>query len=225
MPDPVQRVVASILLLLSLPALCAFALWIRLDSPGPALYRGTRIGLGGRRFECYKLRTMRRSPANAPAITSGDDERITAIGRRLRRLRIDELPQLWNVVRGDMRLVGPRPETPEFVDPADPIWHRVLSVRPGIAGLAQLVFADEARLLAMPDAHATYRRDIQPRKLAIDACYVAHRSGSLDAWIIARTITVLVGRPATIDEVRRRAGCASRIPGPEATRPSLTTVG
>jgi len=207
MPDVIQRPLALAMLLLCLPALFVLALLIRLDSPGPALYRGTRVGLGGRRFECYKLRTMRQSPADAPAITSADDQRITRVGRRLRDLRIDELPQLWNVVRGDMRLIGPRPETPEFVDPLDSRWHQVLSVRPGIAGLAQLVFADEGRLLATADPDATYRQEIQPRKLAIDACYAARRSGSLDAWIVARTITVVAGRPATIDEVCRRAGC------------------
>jgi lipopolysaccharide/colanic/teichoic acid biosynthesis glycosyltransferase len=210
MPDPIQRLAACVLLLLSLPLLCASAVLIRLESPGSALYRGTRIGLGGRRFGCYKLRTMRRTPAGSPAITSADDTRITAVGRHLRRIRIDELPQLWNVIVGDMRLVGPRPEAPEFVDLDDPTWQRVLSVRPGIAGLAQLVFADEARRLTTSDPDATYRRDILPRKLAIDACYVARRSRSLDAWIIARTVAVLFGRPATIDEVRRRADCVHR---------------
>jgi lipopolysaccharide/colanic/teichoic acid biosynthesis glycosyltransferase len=207
MPDVLQRTIAAVLLALSLPALCLFALLIKMDSPGPALYRGARVGQGGRTFDCYKLRTMKRSRAGASEITSADDQRITNIGRRLRRLRIDELPQLWNVVRGDMRLVGPRPETPELVDLSDPAWGLILEVQPGIAGLAQLVFADEARLLGTSDPEGTYRREIQPHKLAIDTCYAAHRSAALDVWILWRTITVLLGRPASTDEVWTRAGC------------------
>jgi lipopolysaccharide/colanic/teichoic acid biosynthesis glycosyltransferase len=210
MPDMIQRSIAAIVLVLSLPALGVLALLIKLDSPGPALYAGTRIGLGGRRFDCYKLRSMRWTGADSLMLTSANDPRITNIGRRLRRLRIDELPQLWNVVRGDMSLVGPRPEAPELVDPEDPVWRRVLAVRPGIAGLAQLAFADEARLLATPDPATTYRREIQPHKLAIDSCYAAHRSVALDTWILLRTLAVLLGHPATIDEVRRRAGCVEQ---------------
>ena len=207
MPDALQRAMAALLLALSLPALCLLAVLIRIDTPGPALYRGSRVGQGGGTFACYKLRTMRSGGTDPSGLTSANDPRITAIGRRLRRLRLDELPQLWNVVRGDMRLIGPRPESPEFVDLGEAAWRQVLDVRPGIAGLAQLVFADEARLLATPDREATYRNEIQPRKLAIDSCYVAHRSAALDAWIMWRTMTVVLGRPATIEEVRRRAGC------------------
>ena len=207
MPDAIQRAIAALLLILSLPAVCVLAVLIRMGSPGPIFYRGSRIGLRGREFQCYKLRTMRQVAGIQAVITSGDDQRITPLGRRIRRIHLDELPQLWNVLRGEMSLIGPRPEAPELVDTGDPRWQRVLEVRPGIAGLAQLVFADEARWLPSQDPEATYRREIQPRKLAIDSCYVARRSPALDVWIMFRTVTVILGRPATMDEVRRRVGC------------------
>lgn len=208
MPDAIQRAIAALLLILSLPALCVLAVLIRVGSPGPIFYRGSRIGLRGREFQCYKLRTMRQVAGIQAVVTFGDDQRITPLGRRIRRIHLDELPQLWNVLRGDMSLIGPRPEAPELVDTGDARWQLVLAVRPGIAGLAQLVFADEARLLPSRDPEGTYRREIQPRKLAIDSCYVARRSPALDVWIMFRTVTVVLGRPATMDEVRRRVGCS-----------------
>jgi lipopolysaccharide/colanic/teichoic acid biosynthesis glycosyltransferase len=194
---------------LSAPLLCVLAALIKLDSPGPVLYRGLRFGLNGSAFECLKLRTMMASGRDTSAITRADDERITRLGSKLRRLRIDELPQLWNVVRGQMRLVGPRPEAPGLVDLRDRRWQHILSAKPGITGLAQLVFADEARLLATPDPETTYRLEIQPCKLSIDACYVTHRSLGLDLWILRRTLAAARGRPPSMDEVLRRARCGN----------------
>jgi lipopolysaccharide/colanic/teichoic acid biosynthesis glycosyltransferase len=118
------------------------------------------------------------------------------VGGLLRRFRLDELPQLWNVVAGQMRLVGPRPEDPRYVDLDLPLHREVFTARPGITGLTQLVYHDEGRLLDHsedPDAH--YREEILPRKVAIDAAYLRHRSTKLDLWILAHTPLALLGRP------------------------------
>ena len=196
MPDTLQRVLGAIGAGLTLPLVGALALAVRLDSPGPAIHASLRAGEGGRPFRCHKLRTMRlASAAQGSAVTVADDVRITRLGRVLRRARLDELPQLWDVARGTMRLVGPRPEAPEFVDLADPRHREVFTVRPGITGLAQLFFADEARLLAGPAPEATYRDEVLPRKLRFDVAYLRHRSAGLDLWILAQTPRALLGRP------------------------------
>jgi lipopolysaccharide/colanic/teichoic acid biosynthesis glycosyltransferase len=194
MPDRLQRVLGVLGSGLTLPLLGLLALAIRLESPGPAVYSAVRIGEGGVGFRCHKLRTMGRDAAAGPAITGQEDPRVTRLGRALRRLRLDELPQLWNVARGEMRLVGPRPEAPPFVDLDDPLRREVLTVRPGLTGLAQLFFADEARELDGPDPEATYRSRILPRKLRLDAAYVRHRAVGLDLWILAATPAALLGR-------------------------------
>src|SRR5574340_437572 len=183
MPDTLQRLIAVVWAGLTLPLLGALGLAVRLDSPGPAIYAGRRVGEGGRIFTCHKLRTMRAGPpAGGPgeAITLADDPRVTHLGRLLRRTRLDELPQLWDVARGDMRLVGPRPEAPAFVDLDDPLQQEVVRGRPGITGLAQLLHLDEAAELGGPDPVAHYRAVIQPRKLRLDAAYLRHRSLRLD---------------------------------------------
>jgi lipopolysaccharide/colanic/teichoic acid biosynthesis glycosyltransferase len=128
-------------------------------------------------------------------VTTGRDARVTRVGGLLRRFRLDELPQLWNVARGQMRLVGPRPEDPRYVDFDLPLHCEVFTEPPGIAGLTQLVYADEGRLLddtADPDGY--YRDQILPRKLAIDVAYLRNRSAKLDLWILAQTPRALLGR-------------------------------
>jgi lipopolysaccharide/colanic/teichoic acid biosynthesis glycosyltransferase len=196
-PDPVQRAIGLVLLVLTGPLLIALAIAVRLETRGPALFRASRMGPGGHPFECLKLRTMRANRSDqGPGVTSGSDSRITRIGGLLRRFRLDELPQLWNVVRGQMRLVGPRPEDPRYVDFDLPYHSEVFTARPGIAGLTQLVYADEGKLLegtADPDAH--YRQTILPGKVAIDAAYLRHRSTKLDLWILAQTPRAMLGRP------------------------------
>jgi lipopolysaccharide/colanic/teichoic acid biosynthesis glycosyltransferase len=156
---------------------------------GPLLYRAQRVGEDGRPFAILKLRTMVAS-ASGPRITVGADPRITRIGRLLRRYRLDEMPQLLNVLRGEMTLVGPRPEDPAFVDLDDPLHRRVFSARPGITGLAQLEFHDEAeRLLGSdPDPDRRYREVVLPAKLALDARYLDRRSFRSDVAILAKTI-------------------------------------
>lgn len=195
MPDPLQRLIAVIGAGLTLPLLALMALAVHLDSPGPALYRATRVGEGGRPFRCLKIRTMRWIPApEGMAITVNDDDRLTRVGRWLRRIRLDELPQLWNVARGEMRLVGPRPEAPRFVDLTDPLHREVFAARPGITGLAQLLHTDEAERIDRDDPEGHYRASILPDKLRIDRAYLRHRSTWLDLWILAQTPRALAGQ-------------------------------
>ena len=195
MPDPFQRLLAGLAAVLTLPIVLPLALLVRLDSSGPALYASLRIGEGGRPFRCLKLRTMRWDPVvRGAAITMREDDRLTRIGRRLRRFRLDELPQLWNVARGEMRLVGPRPESPRFVDLSDPIHREVFMTRPGITGLAQLLHADEADRIDRSDPERQYREEILPGKLRVDLAYLHHRSARLDLWILAQTPLALLGR-------------------------------
>ena len=125
-------------------------------------------------------------------LTMSGDPRVTRLGRVLRRYRIDELPQLVNVVRGEMSLVGPRPEDPSFVDLSDPLHRRVFSARPGITGLAQLEFHDEAERLEGPDAERLYRDEILPAKLRLDAAYLDQRTTLMDLRILARTVGTVV---------------------------------
>lgn len=196
MPDTFQRVAGLVLAILTGPLLLALGLAVRLETSGPILFRAERMGSGGRPFKCLKLRTMRANRLDqGPGVTTGRDDRVTRVGGFLRRFRLDELPQLWNVAGGQMRLVGPRPEDPRFVDMDRPLHREVFTATPGIAGLTQLVYHDEGRLFddaADPDTH--YREEILPRKLAIDATYLRHRSTKLDLWILAQTPRALLGR-------------------------------
>lgn len=200
MPDSFQRVAGAIGSLLTLPLVGLLGLAVRLDSPGPAIHASQRIGHGGRPFSCHKLRTM-RDDAAGPAVTVRGDVRVTAFGRLLRRTRLDELPQLWDVARGAMRLVGPRPEAPEFVDLADPLQREVFTARPGITGLAQLFGTDEAAQLGGSDPAERYRSLILPPKLRLDAAYLRHRSARLDLWILAWTPLALLGRRPSLPAI------------------------
>jgi lipopolysaccharide/colanic/teichoic acid biosynthesis glycosyltransferase len=167
-------------------AVCAVAIF--LEDRGPVLFRQLRIGKNGKPFLLLKLRSM-KSSSSGSSITAGGDSRITAIGRLLREYKIDELPQLWNVFRGDMSFVGPRPEVPEYVDLSDPRWRAVLSVTPGITDLASLVFRHEERLLSgYSDAEKFYRELLLPQKLDLSAHYVRTRSRATDARLIALTL-------------------------------------
>jgi lipopolysaccharide/colanic/teichoic acid biosynthesis glycosyltransferase len=206
--DLVQRALAVVGAIVTLPLVVLIAVLVRLETPGSPLHRATRIGRGVHPFICFKIRTMRThgSTNSGPAVTGIDDLRVTRLGRVLRRFRLDELPQLWNVAAGQMRLVGPRPEAPQFVDPADPLHRLVFSATPGITGLTQLAFVDEARLLGGADPELRYRSEILPAKLRIDAAYLRHRSTSLDLWILGRTIGALLGRATTVDEIEARIG-------------------
>lgn len=190
---------ATVLLLLA-PLLAVIALWVRCDSPGPILYLQGRVGRHGQPFRIYKFRTMQvGADAAGPQITIGGDARITRAGHLLRRTKLDELPQFANVLRGEMSVVGPRPEVPRYVAlyPTD-VAAQVLSVRPGITDLASLAFRNEGDLLARSDdPERTYVQDILPAKLQYACQYVQTRSLWLDLSIIVRTVAALAGSPRT----------------------------
>lgn len=186
---------ASVGLLLLAPLLVVIALWVRLDSPGPVLFRHRRVGRAGRPFQVLKFRTMHAAPQpGAPEVTAASDSRITRAGRRLRASKLDELPQLLNVLRGEMSIVGPRPEVERYVNLYPEAARReILSVRPGITDLAAIEFRNEQDLLdASADPEDTYVRQILPRKIALYRQYVGTRSMLLDLAIIARTVAAIV---------------------------------
>ncbi|MDP9970609.1 lipopolysaccharide/colanic/teichoic acid biosynthesis glycosyltransferase [Variovorax paradoxus] len=181
------------LLILS-PILGAVAIWIRLDSPGPALFRQERVGLAGRRFQILKFRTMRQDAAvNGPQITVGEDVRITRAGVFLRRHKLDELPQFFNVLNGEMSVVGPRPEVPRYVELYSvEVKKIILSVRPGITDPASLAFADESSLLNRaidPESH--YVNVVMPLKLEHSIQYVQTQNFRNDLQIIWKTMVAV----------------------------------
>ena len=177
------------------PLLGLVALAVVLDSPGPVLYRGKRIGKDGKPFKMYKFRTMVvYADRMGSALTSGGDPRVTRVGRVLRKLKIDELPQLINVLRGEMSVVGPRPESPGYVAFYTPRQKEVLTVRPGITGLTQIRFRNEEALLRRyADAETAYIETIMPYKLSLDMEYIARRSFLLDLRLMAETVTSFFG--------------------------------
>lgn len=185
-------------LVLSGPLLLACALWIRLDSKGPALFRQERVGQGGRTFRIHKLRTMHVADVTTTslAVTSGRDPRITRAGAFLRASKLDELPQLIDVLAGDMSLVGPRPEVPRYVELYPPALRAtLLSVRPGITDPASIAYRHEQDLLARAeDAERCYREEILPAKLALAADYVARASFARDLGVLVRTARALFAR-------------------------------
>lgn len=180
-------------LLVCLPLVLGLALLIRLDSPGPVLFRQQRVGLGGQPFTLLKLRSMAFG-STGTAVTAHRDSRITRIGRTMRRFRLDELPQLWNVVRGDMALVGPRPEVPQFVDVEDSRWQLVLSVRPGLTDPTTLMFADEEERLGLlgGDPEHAYREILLPAKLASQVAWLEARNWRSDLRTLFATARVLI---------------------------------
>jgi len=182
------------LLLLALPML-AIAAWIRLDSPGPVFFRQQRVGRHGVPFAIHKFRTMRADAGGLP-LTVGADARITRAGRWLRRTRLDELPQLLNVLAGHMSLVGPRPEVPRYVALYPPaLRDRALAVRPGITDPASLEHLDEAALLAAAaDPEREYVERILPRKVAQAAAYAERATLASDVAVLARTARALLRR-------------------------------
>lgn len=188
-------VLSSLGLLTLAPLLLLIALAVRLDSPGPVFFRQERIGRRGRPFRIHKFRTMRHDPSGAgPQITVGADTRITRVGRWLRRTKLDELPQLLDVWRGAMSLVGPRPEVPRYVAHYPPaLRDKVLSVRPGITDLASIEYRDESAVLARAhDPEQAYVREVLPHKLRLAAHYVDNASLWLDVRLIWRTLVAVV---------------------------------
>ncbi len=182
---------AAGLVLLS-PVLAGAAMAVKLTSPGPALFRQSRVGREGRPFPILKFRSMRVG-ASGPSITAGGDGRITRVGRLLRRSKIDELPQLWNVLAGDMSLVGPRPELQRYVErfPAD--YARILSIRPGITDYAALEYRDEESVLATsPDPEAAYVQVVLPAKIRLYHRYLDEMSLTTDLTLVLRTLAAVL---------------------------------
>ena len=185
---------AGLGLLILSPFLAIIALLIRVTSPGPALFRQQRVGRDGRPFAIYKFRTMRHdAEALGGQLTVRGDPRITPLGAILRRFKIDELPQLINVVKGDMALVGPRPEVPRYVARYDARQRDVLRVRPGITDPASVAYRDENRLLAASsDPERTYVEQVMPAKLAMNLEYLERRTLLSDIAVIVQTLRRIV---------------------------------
>ena len=181
-------------LLLLVPLFTLIALWIRFDSPGPVFFRQERVGRFGKTFRIFKFRTMNPdAESRGRQITVGEDPRITRAGSFLRRHKLDELPQLLNVLKGEMSLVGPRPEVPRYVAlyPSD-VREKVLSVPPGITDFASLEYKAESDILgSASDPDAVYISEIMPAKLEFYLRYVAERSVLLDLKLILRTLRAL----------------------------------
>ena len=185
---------AALGLLVLAPLFALVAVAIRATSPGEVFFRQERVGRDGRPFRIFKFRTMRRNAeAQGGQLTVAGDARVTPVGALLRRHKIDELPQLINVIRGEMSLVGPRPEVPRYVAHYDERERRVLRVRPGITDPASIAFRDENDLLAASDdPEATYLREVMPKKLAMNLAYLERRNLGSDVAVILRTLLRLV---------------------------------
>lgn len=173
-----------------LPALAAIGLAIRLTSRGPALFRQERVGKDGKPFQILKFRTMvAQAEEQGLKITVGDDPRVTPLGSFLRRFKLDELPQIINILKGEMSFVGPRPEVPRYVALYDEDQRRVLTIRPGVTDLASIKFRRESEILGRSeDPEKTYIEEIMPQKLAINLEYVDQASLSYDLKLIAMTV-------------------------------------
>jgi lipopolysaccharide/colanic/teichoic acid biosynthesis glycosyltransferase len=194
---------AALAILAAPLALIAFAVW--LDDRHAPLYRGTRVGLGGRSFHMLKFRSMTPDAwKSGVTSTASGDPRVTRIGRRLRRFKLDELPQLINVLLGDMTLVGPRPQVPAEVNLYTQKERRLLNVRPGLTDLASIVFADEAEILAgSPDPDLLYNQSIRPWKSRLALIYIDHASLWLDLRIVWLTLLAAVSRGRALRGVTR----------------------
>jgi lipopolysaccharide/colanic/teichoic acid biosynthesis glycosyltransferase len=205
-----DTVIALLLLVGLSPVLIIVAMLIIVTSPGRLLYKQKRVGKDGQLFDIYKFRTMcQDADSKGPFVTSADDKRITPIGRWLRNSKLDELPQLLNVLRGDMSLVGPRPQVPRFVEHFEPTLRSVvLCVPPGITGPTALKFRNEEQLLAnKPDREAYYIENILPVKLEMDAQYVRTRCLSYDARIFGQTASLFLTAPfRRVPRLLRRLG-------------------
>ena len=187
-----DMVCAALGLLVLSPVLLVCVLLVGLTSPGGVLFRQERIGKDGVPFTIYKFRSMRKDNAGLKISTSRDT-RITPVGRVLRKTKLDELPQLWNVLKGDMSFVGPRPEVREYTDLYTPEQRQVLMVRPGVTGLASIRYRNENELLtASSDPNRTYIDEVMPAKLALDLKYIPRACVSYDIKLIWETLVTVV---------------------------------
>lgn len=215
---------ATLLLALFLPLFLVIAAAIAVDSRGPVLYRCRRVGQNGRELAMFKFRKMRRD-AHGRRLTVAADDRLTRIGRVLARTKLDELPQLWHVVKGEMSLVGPRPEDPYFVRLHEREYDEILAAKPGITGLTQLAFVDEASILGPGNPQGAYLERLLPQKVALDRLYVNRRSIGVDARVLWWTfLAVVCRRPVAVHRTdgrlshRRRPPLADAGEAPERSR-------
>lgn len=184
--------VSAIGLAILSPLFLVIAVAIKLNSPGPVFYRGLRAGQYGHPFRIYKFRTMVVGANRiGPGITPAKDDRVTSIGRVLRRFKLDEFPQLLNVLKGEMSLVGPRPEDPRYVALYTPEQREILNYRPGITSPASIKYRNEEGMLIEHDWETRYLNEILPVKLALDLEYVRSQSFLTDIAVIMRTLLTL----------------------------------
>ena len=190
-------VAASALVVLAIPFV-VIAVLVVLDSRGPVFYRAERVGYRGQRLRMLKFRKM-HADAKGGALTTAEDERLTRLGRRLVRTHLDELPQLWHVLTGEMSLVGPRPESPTFVALFPDDYEVILQVRPGLTGYTQVAFAREGAILDPQDPHAHYLSSVMPQKVALDRLYASRPSLVRDIKIMIATAVTLAGQPVAVN--------------------------
>jgi lipopolysaccharide/colanic/teichoic acid biosynthesis glycosyltransferase len=202
--------VAVLALFLLAPLILLVALLVRLDSNGPAFFAAPRIGYGGRELRMLKFRKM-HDRARGIALTVDDDARFTRIGAILARFKLDELPQFWHVLRGEMSLVGPRPETVDFVSHHRDAYHEILAVRPGVFGFSQIAFVAEGRILDDEDPVNHYLTDILPQKVKLDLMYARRRTLGLDLRIVFWSlIAVLLRRQVAVNRQTGRMNLRRR---------------
>ncbi|MEN3279931.1 MAG: hypothetical protein V7607_1071 [Solirubrobacteraceae bacterium] len=206
----------SALVVLS-PLFLALGVLIVLDSRGPVFYRAQRVGFRGEPLSMLKFRKMHRTAAGA-ALTTADDDRLTRVGRWLARTKLDELPQLWHVLRGEMSLVGPRPESPGFVERHRDDYAVILATRPGLTGYSQLAFAREGSILDPEDPQAHYLDRLLPQKVGLDRMYASRMSTRRDLRILVATfMTIALRQPVAVN---RQTGALTR-----RRRPAESPVG
>jgi lipopolysaccharide/colanic/teichoic acid biosynthesis glycosyltransferase len=203
-------VVALIATTLLLPLMAVVAVIVRLSSGSPVLFKQIRCGRCGRPFQLLKFRSMRNDPVSGPGLTRAGDSRVTPVGRILRKWKFDELPQLFNVLRGELSLVGPRPELPQYIGELGESATRLLQLQPGVTGWATLHYRDEEQVLAALPAdnlHEHYVRVLLPKKAALDLEYAARATMLSDLSLLIKTLFAIA--PGASSERRRSAKAAA----------------
>jgi lipopolysaccharide/colanic/teichoic acid biosynthesis glycosyltransferase len=182
-----------IVLIISAPLLIVVSIWIALDSPGGVFYKQTRIGKNEKPFQLLKFRSMRPNSDKSGQLTIGNDNRVTRVGRFIRRYKLDELPQLFNIIKGEMSVVGPRPEVPKYVDLYTKEQKKVLQALPGLTDYASLEYLNEQEVLgAADDPEYTYIHEVMPAKLSLNLKYIAEKNLWVDIKLIFRTIGKII---------------------------------
>jgi len=182
-----------VVIILFSPLLIILAIWIAVDSRGGVFYKQIRIGKNGKPFNLLKFRSMRPDADKSGQLTIGDDNRITKVGRFIRNYKLDELPQLFNILKGEMSVVGPRPEVPKYVDLYSDKQKKVLSALPGLTDYASLKYLDEQKVLgAAENPEKTYIEEVMPAKLQLNLKYIEERSFLVDIQLIFKTIAKII---------------------------------